>query len=79
MSQGYRGNLKIGFHYAINNGLDIVALIHGDAQYAPDCLPDLQQPLLASEVDAVLGSRTMTPLEALSRPCLSTSLPGIKS
>ncbi|HET7212595.1 MAG TPA: bifunctional glycosyltransferase/class I SAM-dependent methyltransferase [Terriglobia bacterium] len=65
VSQGYGGNQKIGFHYAIENGFDIVALIHGDGQYAPECLPDLLQPLLAGDADAVLGSRMMTRLGAL--------------
>ena len=41
VNQGYGGNQKIGFCYAIKNGFDFVALIHGDGQYAPECLPDL--------------------------------------
>jgi glycosyltransferase involved in cell wall biosynthesis len=61
VNQGYGGNQKIGFHYAIENGFDVVALVHGDGQYAPECLPDLLQPLLAGEADAVFGSRMMTP------------------
>lgn len=67
VSQGYGGNQKIGFHCAIENGFDVVALIHGDGQYAPECLPDLLQPLLAGEVDAVLGSRMMTRFGALKQ------------
>jgi glycosyltransferase involved in cell wall biosynthesis len=67
VSQGYGGNQKIGFHYAIENGFDIVALIHGDGQYAPECLPDLLRPLLADEADAVLGSRMMTRFGALKQ------------
>lgn len=65
VSQGYGGNQKIGFHYAIENGFDAVALIHGDGQYAPECLPDLLEPLLDGEADAVLGSRMMTRFGAL--------------
>ncbi|HET7212590.1 MAG TPA: bifunctional glycosyltransferase/class I SAM-dependent methyltransferase [Terriglobia bacterium] len=65
ISQGYGGNQKIGFHYAVEKGFDILALIHGDGQYAPECLPDLLQPLLAGETDAVLGSRMRTPVGAL--------------
>ena len=57
VNQGYGGNQKIGFHYAIEKGFDIVALVHGDGQYAPERLPDLLQPLLAGEADAVFGSR----------------------
>lgn len=65
VAQGYGGNQKIGFHYAIENGFDVVALLHGDGQYAPECLPELLQPLLAGEADAVLGSRMMARFGAL--------------
>jgi glycosyltransferase involved in cell wall biosynthesis len=58
-NQGYGGNQKIGFHYALRNGFDFVALIHGDGQYAPECLPELLLPLLHGEADAVLGSRIL--------------------
>jgi len=59
VNQGYGGNQKIGFHYAIQNGFDFVALIHGDGQYAPECLPELLLPLINGEADGVLGSRMM--------------------
>ena len=41
VNQGYGGNQKIGYHFAIERGFDFVALVHGDGQYAPECLPDL--------------------------------------
>jgi glycosyltransferase involved in cell wall biosynthesis len=59
VNQGYGGNQKIGFHYAIREKFDYVALVHGDGQYAPEGLPDLLQPLLAGEADAVFGSRML--------------------
>lgn len=59
VNQGYGGNQKIGFHYAIERGFDVVALVHGDGQYAPEMLPDLLKPLVADEADAVFGSRMM--------------------
>jgi len=65
VSQGYGGSQKIGFHYAIKEGFDIVALLHGDGQYAPESLPDLLQPLLDGEADAVFGSRMMRRGDAL--------------
>jgi glycosyltransferase involved in cell wall biosynthesis len=58
-NQGYGGNQKIGFHYAIEHGFDVVALIHGDGQYAPECLPELIVPLASGEADAVFGSRML--------------------
>ena len=65
-NQGYGGNQKIGYLYAIKKGFDFVALVHGDGQYAPECLPELVGPLAAGEADAVFGSRMMTPGAALA-------------
>lgn len=56
-NQGYGGNQKLGYRYAIDNGFDIVALVHGDGQYAPEKLPALLAPLVRGEADAVFGSR----------------------
>ena len=44
-NQGYGGNQKLGYRYAIENGFDVVALLHGDGQYAPEDCPSLA-PLL---------------------------------
>ncbi len=60
-NQGYGGNQKIGFRYAIDRGFDIVALVHGDGQYAPERLPELLAPIAGGEADAVFGSRMLTP------------------
>jgi glycosyltransferase involved in cell wall biosynthesis/SAM-dependent methyltransferase len=59
VNQGYGGNQKIGYHFAIEQGFDFVALVHGDGQYAPECLPDLVRPLRDGEADAVFGSRML--------------------
>jgi glycosyltransferase involved in cell wall biosynthesis/SAM-dependent methyltransferase len=59
INQGYGGNQKIGYHFAIEHGFDYVALLHGDGQYAPECLPDLVKPLRDGEADAVFGSRML--------------------
>lgn len=56
-NQGYGGNQKLGYRYAIDNGFDFVALVHGDGQYAPEELPALLRPLLRGDADAVFGSR----------------------
>lgn len=65
LNQGYGGNQKIGYTYAIRRGFDVVALVHGDGQYAPEELPRLLGPLVKGEADAVFGSRMMKPREAL--------------
>jgi glycosyltransferase involved in cell wall biosynthesis len=59
LNQGYGGNQKLGYRYAIDNGFDFVALVHGDGQYAPEKLPELLAPLLREEAGAVFGSRMM--------------------
>lgn len=59
VNQGYGGNQKIGFHYAIENGFDWVALVHGDGQYAPERLPELVEPLATGAAEAVFGSRML--------------------
>src|SRR3954447_12725356 len=51
--QGYGGNQKFGYRYGIDNGFDIVALVHGDGQYPPEKLPELLAPLINEEADAV--------------------------
>src|SRR5665213_840365 len=63
-NQGYGGNQKLGYHYALQRNYDFVALIHGDGQYAPECLPELLEPLRRGEAGAVFGSRMMTPSSA---------------
>ncbi|MBI5689430.1 MAG: glycosyltransferase [Verrucomicrobia bacterium] len=60
-NQGYGGNQKLGYHYAIEHGFDFVALVHGDGQYAPEMLPEILAPLARGEADVVLGSRMLTP------------------
>jgi 2-polyprenyl-3-methyl-5-hydroxy-6-metoxy-1,4-benzoquinol methylase len=56
---GYGGNQKAGYRWAIDNGLDVVVLLHGDGQYAPEFLPEIVGPLERDECDAVFGSRMM--------------------
>ena len=60
VNQGYGGNQKLGYQYAVNNGFDAVVLLHGDGQYAPELIEDIFSPILRGEADAVFGSRMMT-------------------
>jgi len=64
-NQGYGGNQKVGYTYAIREGFDFVAMVHGDGQYAPEELPTLVAPLADGRADAVFGSRMMTRFGAL--------------
>jgi 2-polyprenyl-3-methyl-5-hydroxy-6-metoxy-1,4-benzoquinol methylase len=56
---GYGGNQKAGYRMAIDEGLDIIVLLHGDGQYAPEYLPEIVAPLERGEADAVFGSRML--------------------
>jgi glycosyltransferase involved in cell wall biosynthesis len=58
-NQGYGGNQKVGCRYAIKEGFDYVAMVHGDGQYAPEELPRLLEPLVKGEAEVVLGSRML--------------------
>ena len=64
-NQGYGGNQKVGYQFAIERDFDCVALLHGDGQYDPECLRDLIVPVLKGEAEAVFGSRMLTPFGAL--------------
>ncbi|HWQ60093.1 MAG TPA: bifunctional glycosyltransferase/class I SAM-dependent methyltransferase [Candidatus Fimivivens sp.] len=64
-NQGYGGNQKIGYTYAVDKGYDIVILLHGDGQYPPENLPDLVAQYADPGTDAVFGSRMITRADAL--------------
>ena len=66
MNLGYGGNQKVGFRYAINRGLDYVILLHGDAQYAPEYLPDVIYPAIKYGHSVVFGSRMIKRTNALA-------------
>jgi glycosyltransferase involved in cell wall biosynthesis len=63
-NQGYGGNQRLGYLYALERGFDIVVLLHGDGQYAPEALPQILAPY-AEGADAVFGSRFINSLDAL--------------
>ena len=56
-NRGYGGNQKRGYSYAIKKGYDVVVMLHGDGQYAPEVLPKLLQPFFQGRADMVFGSR----------------------
>jgi 2-polyprenyl-3-methyl-5-hydroxy-6-metoxy-1,4-benzoquinol methylase len=58
---GYGGNQKAGYTYALDHGWDVVVLLHGDGQYAPEVMPELIAPIVEGRADAVFGSRMLTP------------------
>lgn len=62
---GYGGNQKAGYTYAINHGWDVVVLLHGDGQYAPEVMGEIIAPIVSGDADAVFGSRMMHRGQAL--------------
>ena len=64
-NQGFGGNVKVGFTYAIRNDFDFIALSHGDGQYPPEEIPKQLKPLLNNKCDVVFGSRMLSGFKAL--------------
>jgi glycosyltransferase involved in cell wall biosynthesis len=64
-NQGYGGNQKIGYHYAVKMNFDAVVLLHGDGQYPPEYIEQMVLPLLSNQADAVFGSRMIDKRAAL--------------
>ncbi len=57
-NKGYGGNQKYAYQYAIDKGFDIVVMLHGDAQYAPEYIPALLEPFKKDRnIALVFGSR----------------------
>ncbi|MFQ6038047.1 MAG: glycosyltransferase family 2 protein [Candidatus Aminicenantales bacterium] len=64
-NMGYGANQKTCYREALKGGADIMIMVHPDHQYDPRVIPQLIQPLLDGECDAVFGSRMLggRPLE----------------
>ena len=63
---GYGGNQKTCYLEALQQGADVVVMLHPDGQYPPTLIPDLVKPIAAGEADVVLGSRLAQPGAALA-------------
>lgn len=64
-NRGYGGNQKLGYLYCIKKNFDVVVLLHGDGQYAPECLPRIVNVFEDISADAVFGSRMLKKTDAL--------------
>jgi glycosyltransferase involved in cell wall biosynthesis len=56
---GIGGAVQAGFKYAVRNSYDITVQVDGDGQHNPGWIEQLLKPIVASEVDCVIGSRYM--------------------
>ena len=65
VNKGYGANQKTCYKEALKQGADIMIMVHPDHQYDPTVIPQLIEPLLKGECDAVFGSRMLggRPLE----------------
>lgn len=65
VNKGYGANQKTCYREALKLGADIMVMVHPDHQYDPSVIPQLIEPLLKEECDAVFGSRMLggRPLE----------------
>jgi glycosyltransferase involved in cell wall biosynthesis len=64
-NQGYGGNQILGYSYAVAQAFDVVVMLHGDAQYAPEFLGEMLSPFERPDVAVALGSRMMRRMDAL--------------
>ena len=58
-NQGYGGNQKLGYQYAMDHNFDVVAMVHGDGQYAPSACRTCFFPLRRLKTE-----RCLTPFTA---------------
>lgn len=56
---GYGGNQKTCYRAALDQGADIVIMLHPDYQYTPHLLPAMAAMIAYGEFDAVLASRIL--------------------
>lgn len=57
VNQGYGGNQKLGYRFAVDGGYDLVILLHGDGQYAPELLRRFIETWHETGAEVILGSR----------------------
>ena len=52
--------IVLGYKFAIEDGLEVAAVMAGDAQMDPDELPEVIGPVVRDEADYVKGNRLLT-------------------
>ncbi len=65
-NRGYGGNQKTCYMLALNEGADIIVMIHPDYQYDSSLTKEIIRPILQGRLDIVLGSRIRSRKEALA-------------
>lgn len=54
---GYGGSQQLAYARAMEAGHEVVVMLHGDGQYAPEILGQIAGPILEGKFDAFFGSR----------------------
>lgn len=62
---GCGGSQKLGYHYAIIKGFDVVVYLDGDGQCVSESISTLIKPVLDDKVDAVFGSKMIDSKDTL--------------
>jgi glycosyltransferase involved in cell wall biosynthesis len=65
-NRGYGGNQKTCYRYALENGADVVVMIHPDYQYDARVIPHAVGIIELGICDVILGNRIRTRAEAVS-------------
>lgn len=65
-NRGYGGNQKTCYSMALQDGADIVVMLHPDYQYEPRVIPFMAGLIEAGVCDVLLGNRIRTREEALA-------------
>ncbi len=58
-NRGYGGNQKTCYTKALEEGAEIVVMLHPDYQYDPTIVQDIVDPIVRDEADVVLASRML--------------------
>lgn len=78
-TQGYGGNQKIGFHYAIKNQFEILVVLPPDGKYFPTNIQNLIDTFVDSKSDILLGSRISEGLTSIKNEMPVFRYLGIKA
>ncbi|AGB39107.1 glycosyltransferase family 2 protein [Natronococcus occultus] len=60
-NRGYGAAVKTGYERAVDDGIDVVAVMNGDGQMDPAILDRILDPVVDGEADYAKGNRLLTP------------------
>jgi glycosyltransferase involved in cell wall biosynthesis len=62
VNQGVGASIVTGYRKALEDGMDIIAVMAGDNQMDPAFLPELLDPIVAGKCDYTMGNRLVSPV-----------------